>query len=291
MNNLQEKSDFFNSFFQFLHLKEDFYKTLIFSENQLSLLGISFEKLTQEKCSSPQLYENILSQIQQNKSYFCNIQPINNFLDFSHVANYIFYLRSLVINFSLYSRYYEEFNRFSVLSLNKDFSSSDELLKVFEENTTLLDKIENDITSQENKNNLNVGLNSSSNILLSTLLKSYFNSSQELICLNNNLLSLAKYYEEHFIKNLENISFTDKTKAIQPYLEKHPNILSLFLNIGMPSEEQFKVLQEFKNLHFNHFIAHTIYEDELFNYLAVVYNLNEIIKIISYFLPKMILKE
>lgn len=118
-----------------------------------------------------------------------------------------------------------------------------------------------------------------------------FGKSSQFIELNNNLLAAGKAIQDHFIKNIEEISFSEKTKDIQPYFEKKPNILSFCFSLAMPDQETSEVFSTFKQLYQSEFLRKNIKEDELFSYLAFVYSINEIIKATTFVLQKMLIKK
>ena len=121
--------------------------------------------------------------------------------------------------------------------------------------------------------------------------QSIFGKSSQYMELNNNLLAAGKAIQDHFIKNLEEIGFSEKTKDIQLYFEKKPNILSFCFSLAMPDQETSEVFSTFKQLYQSEFLHKNIEEDELFSYLAFVYSINEIIKATTFVLQKMLIKK
>lgn len=123
--------------------------------------------------------------------------------------------------------------------------------------------------------------------------QSIFGKSETLIKLNDGAATLGQRIQQHFIDNLDNISFSEKTKQIQPYLEKEPKIYSFFLSLGLgfPSEEASEVFSIFKQLYQSEYLSKNIQDDELFAYMALTYSVNEIVKAISFILHKMLIKK
>lgn len=123
--------------------------------------------------------------------------------------------------------------------------------------------------------------------------QSIFGKSETLIKLNDGAVTLGQRIQQHFIDNLDNISFSEKTKQIQPYLEKEPKIYSFFLSLGLgfPSEEASEVFSIFKQLYQSEYLSKNIQDDELFAYMALTYSVNEIVKAISFILHKMLIKK
>lgn len=123
--------------------------------------------------------------------------------------------------------------------------------------------------------------------------QSIFGKSETLIKLNDGAVTLGQRIQQHFIDNLDNISFSEKTKQIQPYLEKEPKIYSFFLSLGLgfPSEEASEIFSIFKQLYQSEYLSKNIQDDELFAYMALTYSVNEIVKAISFILHKMLIKK
>ena len=123
--------------------------------------------------------------------------------------------------------------------------------------------------------------------------QSIFGKSETLIKLNDGAVTLGQRIQQHFIDNLDNISFSEKTKQIQPYLEKEPKIYSFFLSLGLgfPSEEASEIFSIFKQLYQSEYLSKNRQDDELFAYMALTYSVNEIVKAISFILHKMLIKK
>lgn len=208
---------------------------------------------------------NIIQNINDSKLEFTNPQK---------VAYDLIRFRSITYRFNVYIKEFEDFDNFAYFL--------DEL------------KTENlnyEINYFKNFLNNHNKLKEEFDKIFKEKLKELFGTSNELIEFNNALLNLGIKIQQHFIDNLDNLGFTDQTKSIQPYFEKHPEILSFFLSLGLPDKEKQEIYSNFLSLYNTNFISINIIEDELFNYLAYVYAINEIIKMVSYITPKMLLKE
>lgn len=190
------------------------------------------------------------------------------------VGSHLFLYKSIASYLSLYIRDFEDYDHLSYFFDNVNFAEKHYQRSTFENILKGNDVIKKEFDEIFDKN-----------------IKMVFGNSEDLIKFNNALLNLAQKYQDQFKNNLDNIGYTDKTVQIQPYFEEHPEIFSFFLSLGLPDKEKQEVFQVFKDLYFTNFIALNIVEDELFNYLASVYAINEIIKMVSYIAPKLMMKE
>lgn len=193
-----------------------------------------------------------------------------NFKDPESVARNLFYFKHIAIELSNYIRTFEDFENLQYLMMKHN-------------------KI--DATKPVNFEKFMLSEKEEFNRDIKPYLNEIFGSSNDLILVNNDLLELGKAIQEHFIKNLKEIGFTDKTAGIQKYFEENPKIFSFFLSLGIPDKEKIEIQQQFLSIYNNPFIALSIVEDELFRYLAIIYSLNEIIKMMSYIAPKLMMKE
>lgn len=222
----------------------------------------------------PQFFSKLKKKI--NEYFDGNKENLNlnrskiDFKDPESVARNLFYFKHIAIELSNYIRTFEDFENLQYLMMKHNKIDSTKPVN-----------FEKFMLSEKEEFNRDV----------KPYLNEIFGSSSDLIFVNNDLLELGKAIQKHFMDNMKDVGFTNKTAGIQKYFEENPKIFSFFLSLGIPDKEKIEIQQQFLSTYNNPFIALNLVEDELFRYLAVIYSLNEIIKMMSYIAPKLMMKE